>query len=283
MAQEKRMVSVLVNLMPESDTPHQTSTFTGPPPDIAAPIFAEVLEGGRENILALSALVGDQSDYKAGYLLHGVALYVGQPGQEIARRLFADALASQIGNDQLPAEQRRFLMRELQVAGGPEAVEAIGSRLLNEELGESAAQALIAIKTGAAEQFRKALPQAKGKSRVTIIQALGVVGDAESVAALKEAVRDEDQAVRIAAAWALANIGAPEAVEAVRNASNAQPGWERIQTTKACLLLAEKLVAAGKKSEAAALWTHLRDTRTDAAEKYVRDAAEKALAAAGGT
>ena len=56
--------------------------------------------------------------------------------------------------------------------------------------------------------------------------------------------------------------------------------YERIQNTKACLLLAERLLAAGNKSEAPRVCIHLRNTRTDAVDRYLRDAAEKALAAA---
>jgi len=56
-------------------------------------------------------------------------------------------------------------------------------------------------------------------------------------------------------------------------------GWQRIQATDACLLLAENLVASGKRDEAVRIYTHLKDARTDPSERYVRDAAEKALAA----
>jgi len=38
-------------------------------------------------------------------------------------------------------------------------------------------------------------------------------------------------------------------------------------------------VAAGKKAEATRIYAHLRDTRGDRSEAYVREAAEKALAA----
>jgi hypothetical protein len=60
-------------------------------------------------------------------------------------------------------------------------------------------------------------------------------------------------------------------------AADVEPGWERIQATKNCMVLAEKLVAAGKKSDAAKIYKYLRDTRKDPSEKYVRDAAEKAM------
>ena len=45
-------------------------------------------------------------------------------------------------------------------------------------------------------------------------------------------------------------------------------------------MLAEKLTAAGTKDLAVKIYKHLRDTHKDAAEKYIRDAAEKALSAA---
>jgi len=64
------------------------------------------------------------------------------------------------------------------------------------------------------------------------------------------------------------------------------PGWHALvsiaamEAGKDCLVLAEKLAAAGKKDVAAKIYTHLRNTRTDPSEKYIRDAAEKALSAA---
>jgi len=90
----------------------------------------------------------------------------------------------------------------------------------------------------------------------------------------------DGEAVRIAAAWSLANIGQPDSVAPVFKAADVEPGWERIQTTKACLVLAEKLLAAGRKEEAKAMYTLLHNSRRDPAEKYIRDASEKGLAAA---
>ena len=40
-------------------------------------------------------------------------------------------------------------------------------------------------------------------------------------------------------------------------------------------------LAAEKKKEAVRIYAHLRDTRSDPDERYVREAAEKGLAAAG--
>ena len=63
--------------------------------------------------------------------------------------------------------------------------------------------------------------------------------------------------------------------------ADAATGWERINATDACLALAEGLIAAGKKSEAARIYKHFVRTRTAPAERHLRTAAERGLAAIG--
>ena len=286
MQESKRDIKTLVGLIPDADEPEKTSKFTGPSPEIAAKICDEVLAGGQESLLELIAMLRPPSeqgprDFKAGYLLHCLAVHVGRTGKEAERTMLAETLASQLGGEKLPKAAQGLLIRELQVAGGKEAVEALGKALLDEELYEYVAQALLAIRDGATPELRKAFPKAGEKGRVTLAQALGVVRDVESLGPLKEAASDKDRAVRMAAAWALANIGDPGGAEVLKSAASAEDGWERIQATKACLLLAERLWSSGKKVEAEAVYTHLRDTRKDPADAYVRDAAERGLGAMG--
>ena len=78
----------------------------------------------------------------------------------------------------------------------------------------------------------------------------------------------------------MAALGDSGAVDVLIKAADVPPGWERIQATKHCLVLAEKLAAAGKKAEARRIYQHLRETRKDASEAYIREQADKALAAA---
>src|SRR5207237_8427315 len=92
-------------------------------------------------------------------------------------------------------DARLFVLRPLQVAGGPEVVELLGKLVLDEAISEEAAQALLAIKTGAAEQFRRALPKATPKTRLTIIQAVGTLRDRESVKVLKGLADGKDREV----------------------------------------------------------------------------------------
>ena len=279
MDEETSFLVELVNKMPEADergmycTDIDKGTIEG--------AIQDILEGGRDNIIGVIDMLfepGKGDDVKAHYALHCMALHVCKQERNRPRRRFSRTLASQIGGDR-PKEIQKYLIRELQVAGGREAVESLGKVLTDEDLCEPAAQALVAIGDGAAEQLRQALPRTKGKCRLTILQNLGVVGDGESISALKSAVSDEDKEVRIAAVWALANIGETGSADVLQNAADKAEGWERIEATKACLLLAEKLISAGKTNEATGIYKHLRDTRTDAAERYVCDAAKIGLAA----
>ena len=273
-------LKVLVDQMPNPDSRGMYCTDVDKQKIEKA--IAEIQQGGRENILGLIELLvppGEGDDTKAHYALHCVGNHVLKIKDEKARREFSETLAAQLGG-QRPKPVQAYLCQELQWAGRRETTEALGKLLTDADLCEPAALALVAIRDGAAEQFRAALPQAKGKCRLNVIQGLGAVRDAQSVDGLKPALGDPDREVRLAAGWGLAQIGDASSVDALLKAADAEPGWERIQATKHCLVLAEKLLAAGQKAEATKLYSRLRDTRQQPSEAYVRQAAEKALAAA---
>ena len=225
---------------------------------------------------------GGGADAKVRYALHGMAVYVSRPGGQADRKAFAAAVAAEL-DGKCPDGVKGFLIRQLQVAGEPAAAGAIARHLLNEALAEYAAQALAAM--GGAEQaglLRQALPGAKGKARLAIIQNLGVLRDARAADALIAALADEQRDVRLAAVYALANIGAAAAVDAVLAAAQAKDPYERIEATDSALRLARRLAEAGHPQAAARVYKTLWRTRTDPADRHVRVAALQGLAAAGG-
>ena len=245
----------------------------------------EIQKGGRASIVGVIDMLvepGRGEDYKARYALHCVAVQVCEMkqagGGDGPRSEFALALASQLGGNR-PKGVQAYLLQELQTAGGKESVAAMGKLLTDDELSDWAARALVSIGDGAVEQFRAALPQAKGKCRLTVIQNLGVLCDAKSADAMRAALKDTDREIRIAGARGLAKIGDAGAADLLLKAADGSQGWERIQMTKFCLVLAENLTAAGRKADAAKIYTHLRDTRKDPSEKYVCEAAARGLAA----
>ncbi len=281
-AERRTDIARLLKRIPDSDDPGQTSTFTAPDPALAEAIFDQVLAGGREAILDLAALIRDPGDpefkdFRPHYVLHGLALRAGRPGNEDRRRLFAEALASKLADGAISKGVKAMLLRELQAAGGKEAIPALGALLLDEDLRDPAALALLAIGADSAGAFRGALAKAKGAGRVTILQALGVLRDADSTAALRDAAGDPDRAVRMAAVWALGAIADPGGMEALLKASGSEDGWERTQGAKACLIFAERLAASGKKEEARRVYEHLKEARKAPEDAYLREAAERGL------
>ncbi len=292
MADTKPDVAALIAQMPDTDQQKlnpkdpgavkTASKFTGPDPAEAEKVFSAILAGGRESILEVIAALREPSDedfrdYKAGYVLHGLVLQTGAPGKEAQRRTVAEAMASQLKAGAHSPAAKKTLIRELQVAGGPESIAALGECLTDAELCDSAVQALLAIREGVVEPLRRALGAAEGRNLVSVIMALGELNDQESLPALRKLLTHEQSDLRRAAAVALTNLADAASADAILQLAGSGTGWERSHDTGLCLVLAEKLAAAGKKDAAVNLYTRLRDTRKE--EPDTANAAARGLEA----
>ena len=269
----------LVDRMPSpSDAGQYRGILSNADKEAMDKALEEIHAGGRENVVALAGMLVENdppADSKVRHALHALAIQAGgwKPDE---RKAYVDALASTLGGDR-PKEVQAFVIRQIQLAGGKDAVPALARLLADEDLCTPAATALLAIRDGAADAFRVALSKATGRTRVTIVQAVGTLKDKDSVEPLRKLAASDDRDTRQVASWALANIGDPGAVDLVIKNADAAEGFDRIELTRACLLLADNLTAAGKKDEATRVYAHLRDTRKDKSEAYVRDLAAKAL------
>jgi HEAT repeat protein len=272
---------------PKPGREFQGSKFTAPDPEAAEKIFDQILAGGSDSLRELVNLIRDPAEpdfknYKAEYLCHCLVVYVGRESKSALRRMVSDTLTAQVADEKVPLYVRGFLVRELQWIGDRQAVSALGKALADEKLCDDAVRSLLAIGDGAAEPLRNALPAARGRCRLALVQGLAALRDAQSLERLREAVVDAEQDVRLAAVWGLAKMGDAGSVDLLLKTADATAPWERSKATQACLVLAETLAAAGKKTEAARVYMRLRDTRTDPKEQYIREAATKALAGLGG-
>jgi len=275
-------IEALVNRMPD---PARNGTYVDMNPEKVKQVeevVRELAKGGRSSLLGLIDMLvepGEGDDVKAHFALHVLAVRLSAPGNGKARAQFARTLAGQITGER-PAGVRKYLIEQLQVAGGKEAVGALGKALLEPQLCDVAARALAAIRDGAAEQLLAALPRVKGTSRLSVIKKLAVLRAEQAAGVFRKALADSDRDVRIAAAWGIARIGDASAAKAMLDAADAHTGWERINQTDACMALAEELAAAGNKKAAAAIYARLQKTCTDASESHIRQAAARGLAAA---
>ena len=254
-----------------------------PNDDAAASLAAykDLVALGPQGIKHLAALLvepGPADDSRARFALHGLALYVARPGAEAERMMVCETLRGLLAGSAPPAV-KGFFLRQLRLVGCPKAVPAISAFLLNEELSEYAAQALVTIGGDeAAAAFRQALPKARGKCRLTILQDLGVLRDARAAADLMKAAADPDREVRLAGLWGLANIGDAAATEMLLKAADVQGAYERAKGTDAVLLLAQRLAEAKQTAKAEQIYRTLWKTRTDPKDRHVRCAAIRGLA-----
>ena len=271
-------LAAIVGSMPNADGGE--GKYTGPDPATALRAVETVLQGGQTTVIALARMLvepGQGEDYKARYLLHALATHAARPGAETERLMVCEALVSLLGGSTPKGVQAKIL-EELKWVGAKESAEPISRLLLDETLYACAADALVAI-GGTEGQLRRALVAAKGRVLVGIIQALGTLRDAQSVGPIKAALGAPDADVRTAAAAALGNIGDPAAVDALLAATQAHEGYERTMATEASLVLAKRLLEAGRATDAEKIYRAFWTARKGPEDRHVRVAALKGLAA----
>ena len=145
---------------------------------------AEIAKGGKENLLGLIEMLGEpgsEEDVKPHYALHCVVNHALVVGDEKLRKDCCDAMASQLDSDKLIRLQPGLPLPGAAVGRAEtRPVPALGKLLLDEELTEPAAMALVAIGgERAASQLRAAVPQAKGKCRLNRDRRPGRAGRSE--------------------------------------------------------------------------------------------------------
>ncbi len=268
--------------IPDPDPDGRYASLDAEQADRIRRVGSELAQDTRRSALALIEILaqpGRDHDVKARFALHLLAVAVTQPGCEKARAEFTETLAGQLGTDR-PKAVQAYLIEELQLAGTPGAAPALGKLLLDPELHDLAARALAAIgHQQAAEQLLAAWPRVQGPARISVLQKLATLAPPQAREVFRHALADPDAEVRTAAAWGLARLADPDAARPLLQAADDATGWHRNQRTDACLVLAERLAAAGRTEPATAIYAHLERTRTDPAEQHVRQAAHRGLAA----
>ncbi len=110
------------------------------------------------------------------YLLNGFSYYVAAPGQGELRSALAKTYLAVLP-ETIRNEKKAFLIRQLEITGGPETVPALSAMLVNDSLADPAARALLRIHTpDAGMALAAALKKNKPGNTLaekTLIQSLG--------------------------------------------------------------------------------------------------------------
>ena len=248
-------------------------------------IAADLVKLGPAGVKELAQMLlapGTGNDAKPRFALNGLAYYVTRPGAESERAMMAAALLEALDAAKEPLV-KSFLISLLQLAGKEEAVVPLARLLADADLGDPAARALARINTpSVGPALLKALPAAKGRNLLSIIQALGELRTKGVAAAILPYASDADAATRHAALDALANLGDPSAADLLAKAAQAGAGYERAHATAMYLHFAARLAESGDKKAAAAICRDLVKTRVLPRENNIAADALATLAAAVG-
>lgn len=270
-------LKAIVDRMPDPDNQGKLMNVDK---DKVEAVITELHEGGHTYILGLIDMLvepGEGDDVKPHYALHALAVRVCSLPPKL-RAAFTRTLSSQIVSNR-PVSVRKYLIRQLQVAGGQEVTGELGNTLFEPELRDPSAQALVAIREGAAVQFRAALRKADDALRLTVMMGLTALAEKRDTDLFQKALGDQHREIRTAASRALSRIADARSADVLLKAADTSRGFEKTQHTRACFVLAENLGKAGKKAAAIRILGHILKTRTDSKEKYLRHAAERGLAA----
>jgi len=248
-------------------------------------IASELLDLGPEAIADLCWRIlppGAGDDTQARYAVHGLSLYVSRPGtgpkRRMVARVFLDALDSATD-----VEVKAFLMRQLQGMGKQEIIAPLSRYLNDERLCEPATQALLNLPArSVTKALTEALAKASGPSRVTLLVALGQLRERSAAEVLRSYARSEDEEVRQAALFALANAGDSSVsdflAEAIEDASPAV----REQAMALHLLCAKRLAERGRERQSVQLCREALRSEAGSSSEQLRCRALSTLVAASG-
>lgn len=148
--------------------------------------------------------------------------------------------------------------KKLAIKGSAAAVGDLAQLLSNERLASWARIPLEAIPGPEADAaLRGAAGSLSGRLLVGVINSIGVRRDAEATGLLAGKLADPDAEVAAAAAAALGNIGTPTAAAALSKGLSGA-GGRLDAVAQAAVVCAERLLAAGKASDAASLYETVR-------------------------
>jgi HEAT repeat protein len=202
---------------------------------------------------------------------------VSSHGDALARRELEKRLCAALGED-TPHAAKDYICRKLSLIGTGDCVPTVAVLLTDEKLSHMSRYALERIPDDAAvAAMRGALPKVSGKTKVGVINSLGVRRDAQSGAALTALLKDSDKEIAAAAAAALGSIGNQDAAKALAGFITSAPDGLKLAAADAYLACAERLLADGKKTDALAIYKALN---TPDQPDHVQIAAKRGLLAA---
>ncbi len=214
-------------------------------------IIAGIGEKGLLEMVNMLSPQGKGDNTNLQYTINSFSYFVMQQGREkervAAERAYVTALQKVPG-----AENKSFLIGQLQIVGSDYALNTLKGYLKNDRLCDDAARALVIINTSnAAKSLLAALPASTGNKRISIVQSLGEMKVKEAVPQLTKLATGTDAALTRVSLFALASIGDLASQPVLANAAK-RSGYTFTtdNATAAYLLYIQQLAKNGRTSQA---------------------------------
>ena len=242
---------------------------------------------GEEGVTALVKMIqppGGGDNAKVDYALGGLSHYVMGTGDETLRRATAKAYAKALGVTE-ETEARIFIVKQLQLLGKDESVDALAPYLNDESLSDPAARALATIGTEKAGQaLKSALLRRTGtpKTQRDLVLALGEARIAGTEEVLKGLMTGgADEGLLKALFYALGRCGSQASLnELARAAGKSNYTSDKTGANEAYIALLKRLVEQGETRVAAKEAAGLLKKATKAGKTHTRSAALQILLSA---
>ena len=238
---------------------------------------------GEEGVLMLVNMInapGKGSNAQVDYALSGLTHYVMAKGEESARLATANAYLKAL-DLVTERETKAFIIRQLQILGQDECIDALSAYLGDESLSGPASRALAAIGSeNAGKPLKARLMRRMGTPRThkDIIVAIGEAQVADSEELLKALLGSGDENMQKAVLHSLSRVGSKASIKDMAEAAAAS-GYTMTKTNanEAYIALLKRVAAQGDVKEVEKAANDLLKKATKANQTQTRDAALQIL------
>ncbi len=238
---------------------------------------------GEEGVMMLIEMIkapGKGSNAQVDYALSGLTHYVAAKGEESARLATANAYIKALDKVD-ERETKAFIIRQLQLLGGNESIDALAAYLGDENLSGPASRALAAIGTeNAGKALKAGLMRRMGtpKTQKDIIIAIGEAQVEGSEDLLKALLNSDDADMQKAVLYALSRTGTKASIKELSEAAAAANyTMTKNNANEAYIALLKRVVAQGDVKEAEKAANDLMKKAAKAGKTQTRDAALEIL------
>lgn len=239
--------------------------------------IAQLGEDGYLTLITGLTVPGKGNNALLEYAIGGFSAYVTQSGQESWRQMSTSAYCKALGklSDQ---QNKSFIISQLELVGKDDAVACLQPYLMDAQLADPAARALVKINSTASKAALLAgLAKANGAAKLSVVEALGDSRTKGAARAIAELTPGDGNLAKMAL-YALANIADPSSAPVLAaTAEKAAFKYENTNAVAAYLLYAEKLMQDGNQVQANKIAKQILEKATADNQVHVRTAALKLI------